>query len=144
MQLQKSTTKKLRRLGQGHGSGRGKTGGRGTKGQKARSKVSLSFEGGAISIIKRLPFTRGKGRNNSLQTKAFVINLNDIDALPAKSVVDIELLIKHNIVTGDAREKGVKLLGDGEVKNAYTVKLPVSNSAKERIEKAGGSVESSS
>ena len=61
--LTKVTDRKKKRLGQGHGSGRGKTGGRGTKGQKARGKVSLTFEGGALPLIKRLPFHRGKGKN---------------------------------------------------------------------------------
>ena len=59
----KKTSKK--RLGQGHGSGKVKTSGRGTKGQKARNKVPMYFEGGALPLIKRLPYRRGKGRNKS-------------------------------------------------------------------------------
>lgn len=142
MQLQKTTTKKLRRLGQGHGTGRGKTSGRGTKGQKARRNISLFFEGGALPLIKRLPFRRGKGRNISLKNKPVVINVKALSLLPAKSVVDIETLIKHNIVeASDARKFGVKILGDGEVAHPLTVKLPISNSAREKIVKAGGTVE---
>lgn len=141
-QLQKTTTKKLRRLGQGHGSGRGKTAGRGQKGQNARSKRALSFEGGALPLIKRLPFRRGKGRNFSLNTKPLVINIKVLNLLPSKSVVDIDTLIKHNIVvSSDAKKFGVKILGDGELKSAFTVKLPISKSAKKKIEKAGGTVE---
>jgi len=140
--LPKITTKKMRRLGQGHGTGRAKTSGRGTKGQNARSSRALSFEGGALPLIKRLPFRRGKGRNYSLQKKSIVINLKALDLLPAKSVVDIELLIKHNIVaSSDAKKFGVKILGDGDLKNAFTVKLPISNSARKKVEKAGGTVE---
>lgn len=140
--LQKTTTKKLRRLGQGHGSGRGKTAGRGQKGQNARSRRALSFEGGALPLIKRLPFRRGKGRNFSLNTKPIVVNLKALNLLPAKSVVDIETLIKHNIVvSSDAKKFGVKILGDGELKSAFTVKLPISNSARKKVEKAGGTVE---
>lgn len=140
--LQKTTTRKLRRLGQGHGSGRGKTAGRGQKGQNARSKRALSFEGGALPLIKRLPFRRGKGRNFSLKTKPLIVNLKALNLLPAKSVVDIETLIKHNIVvSSDAKKFGVKILGDGELKSAYTVKLPISNSARKKVEKAGGTVE---
>lgn len=140
--LPKITTKKMRRLGQGHGTGRAKTAGRGTKGQNARSSRALSFEGGALPLIKRLPFRRGKGRNYSLQTKPIVINLKALNLLPAKSVVDIEMLIKHNIVVSvDAKKFGVKILGDGELKNAFTVKLPISNSARKKVEKAGGTVE---
>lgn len=140
--LQKTTTKKLRRLGQGHGTGRGKTAGRGQKGQNARSRRALSFEGGALPLIKRLPFRRGKGRNYSLNTKPLVINLKVLNILPAKTVVDIETLIKHNIVvSSDAKKFGVKILGDGELKNALTIKLPISNSARRMVEKIGGKVE---
>ena len=141
MELNKTTTKKLRRVGRGAGTGRGKTSGRGTKGQKARRNIALGFEGGALPLIKRLPFLRGKGRNNSLKAKPVIINVKVLDLLPPKSVVDIETLIKHNIVVAsEAKKFGVKILGDGELKNAVTVKLPVTKSAKEKIEKAGGSV----
>lgn len=140
-ELSKTNTKKLRRLGRGAGSGRGKTSGRGTKGQKARRNIGLGFEGGALPLIKRLPFLRGKGRNNSLKAKPVVINVKVLDILPAKSVVDIDTLIKHNIVVAsEAKKFGIKILGDGELKNSYTVKLPVTNQAKTKIEKAGGSV----
>ena len=61
--LAKTTVKTKKRLGQGHGSGRVKTSGRGTKGQKARGKIPLRFEGGALPLIKRMPFHRGKGKN---------------------------------------------------------------------------------
>lgn len=141
MDLGKITTKKLRRVGRGHGSGRGKTSGRGMKGQKARRNISLGFEGGALPLIKRLPFRRGKGRNNPIKPKPVVVNIKALNLLPAKAVVDIETLIKHNIVVAsEAKKFGVKILGDGELKNAVTVKLPVTNSAKRKIEKAGGSV----
>jgi len=142
MEFQKITTKKLRRLGQGHGSGRGKTGGRGQKGQNARSRRALSFEGGALPLIKRLPFMRGKGRNPSLNKKSIVINFRTLNLLPAKSIVDIETLIKHNIVTSaDAKRLGVKILGDGELKNPLTIKLPISNLARKKVEAAGGTIE---
>lgn len=140
--IQKTTIKSARRLGQGHGTGRGKTSGRGTKGQNARSNRALSFEGGALPLIKRLPFRRGKGRNYSLQPTPIVVNLKALELLPAKSVVDIETLIKHNmIVAADAKKFGVKILGDGELKKALTIKLPISNSARKKVEAAGGSVE---
>lgn len=140
--IQKTTIKSSRRLGQGHGTGRGKTSGRGTKGQNARSRRALSFEGGALPLIKRLPFLRGKGRNYSLQPTPIVINLKALETLPVKSVVDIETLIKHNmIVAADAKKFGVKILGDGELKKALTIKLPISNSARKKVEAAGGSVE---
>ena len=140
--LPKTTTKKLRRLGQGHGSGRGKTAGRGTKGQNVRSSRALSFEGGALPLIKRLPFRRGKGRNNSLKAKPITVNIKVLNILPKNSVVDIDTLIKHNIVvSADAKKFGVKILGDGDLKGAFTIKLPISNSAQKKVEKAGGKVQ---
>lgn len=140
--LSKQTTKSLRRVGRGHGTGRGKTAGRGQKGQNARSNRALSFEGGALPLIKRLPFRRGKGRNYSLKVKPVIVNLKALELLPAKSVVDIETLIKHNIVVAsEARKFGVKILGEGEITNALVIKLPISKSAKARVEKIGGSVE---
>jgi large subunit ribosomal protein L15 len=129
-----------KRLGQGAGSGRGKTAGRGTKGTNARTKVPQRFEGGALVLIKRLPFLRGKDRNKSLQIKPMVINLMQLSHLPAKTNITVEELIKRNIVSEDAKIYGVKLLGDGKVTNAYTVAIPASKSAIEKITKAGGSV----
>src|SRR5258706_7459640 len=90
------TSKK--RLGLGHGSGRGKTSGRGTKGQKARRDIKLSFEGGALPLIKRLPFLRGKGRNKQYKAKEYVINLDRLSKLPAKSVVDVKFLVERKMV----------------------------------------------
>src|SRR5436190_22031478 len=94
--LQKIKTKKKRRIGLGHGSGRGKTAGRGTKGQKARGRVPLDFEGGALPLIKRMPFLRGKGRNYSLKSKPLIINVSALNLLPKNSIVDLESLAKHH------------------------------------------------
>lgn len=139
--LQKITTKRKKRVGLGHGSGRGKTAGRGTKGQKARGDVPLDFEGGALPLIKRLPFMRGKGRNNSLQHKPCVINVSALNGLPKDATVDLETLAKHKLVIlADAKITGVKILGDGELGVALVVKVPVSKGAAEKIKKAGGSV----
>lgn len=139
--LPKVTTTKKRRLGQGHGSGRVKTAGRGTKGQQARHNIPLFFEGGALPLIKRLPFMRGKDRNFSFNAEPVVINVEKLNKLPAKTVVDIETLVKHNIVVAkEAKKKGVKILGNGTLSTALEVKLPVSKAAKEKIEKAGGSI----
>ncbi len=140
--LKKVTTKSKKRLGQGHGSGRVKTSGRGTKGQKSRNKVALSFEGGALPLIKRLPFRRGKGRNKVFKKKPIVINVKVLNLLKPGTVVDLKSLISHHIVEEkEALEYGVKILGDGELKNSLTVKLPTSKSAAEKIKKAGGRVE---
>lgn len=139
--LEKVKAKSKKRVGQGHGSGRGKTAGRGTKGQKARNKVAIYFEGGALPLTKRLPFLRGKGRNQSLQEKPFVVNVDALNVFAKGAVVTIESLAKEGIVALEAaKEKGVKILGDGELKIALTVKLPVSKGAAEKIKKAGGTV----
>lgn len=136
----KHPTKK--RLGQGHGSGKVKTGGRGTKGQKARNKVPTYFEGGALPLIKRLPFRRGKGRNKSFRNIPLIVNLKNLEVYKKGQVVDLESLIKNKIVKeSDAREFGVKILGDGDIKEALTIKVAISKSALRKIEKAGGKLE---
>ncbi len=140
--LKKIKESSKRRLGQGHGSGRGKTGGRGTKGQKSRGKVPLFFEGGALPLIKRLPFRRGKGRNKVFKKKPITVNIKALNLLKKDSIVDIETLIKNKIVDGDhAKMYGVKILGEGELKVSLTVKLPISKGAAEKIKKAGGKIE---
>jgi large subunit ribosomal protein L15 len=140
--INKITTKSKKRIGQGHGSGRGKTAGRGTKGQKARNKVAPYFEGGALPLTKRLPFLRGKGRNRSLQIKPYVINIAALNVFSKGAVVTIESLAKQGIVQLElAQQKGVKILGDGELGVALTVKLPTSKGAADKIKKAGGTVE---
>lgn len=140
--LTKTTQRGKKRLGQGHGSGRVKTSGRGTKGQNARSSRALSFEGGALPLIKRLPFRRGKGRNKVFKKKPMVINVKDLSLFKKDSVVDIDALIKNRIVKeDDAKIYGVKILGDGELNVSLIVKLSVSKGARKKIEKAGGSVD---
>jgi large subunit ribosomal protein L15 len=140
--LQKISNKKKRRVGQGHGSGRVKTGGRGTKGQNARSTRSLTFEGGALPLIKRLPFRRGKGKNKVFKRKPVVINVKALNLLPKNSIVDTETLIKHNIVSAqDAKTYGVKILGDGDMTIPLTVKVQITKGAAAKIEKAGGKIE---
>lgn len=140
--LEKVTTKKKRRLGQGHGSGRGKTAGRGTKGQKARNTVAIYFEGGALPLTKRLPFLRGKGRNRSLRNKSYTINVSALNVFAKGTIVTVEELVKQKMVEAQqAKHNGVKILGDGDLGVALTVKLPVSKGAAEKIKKAGGTVE---
>lgn len=140
--LVKLTQKSLRRVGRGHGSGRVKTSGRGTKGQKARRDIPLHFEGGALPFTKRLPFLRGKGKNAVINRQPICVNIGLLSVLPEKSTVDLATLIKHNIVDARmAKLNGVKILGNGDLKIALTVKLPVSSGARIKIEKAKGTVE---
>lgn len=140
--LEKIKAKSKKRVGQGHGSGRGKTAGRGTKGQKARNKVSIYFEGGALPLTKRLPFLRGKGRNRSLRGDPVIVNVSALNVFSAGTVITLEELAKQKlIVLESVKYNGVKILGDGELQVALTVKLPVSKGAAEKIKKAGGIVE---
>jgi large subunit ribosomal protein L15 len=135
-------TKSKRRLGQGHGSGRVKTAGRGTKGQNARSSRSMSFEGGALPLIKRLPFRRGKGRNKLFKNKPVIVNIKVLNLFAKGSIIDLKALINKKIVdAAEATQYGVKILGDGEIKSAFTIKLPISKRAEKKIVKAGGKVE---
>ncbi|HSX40510.1 MAG TPA: 50S ribosomal protein L15 [Candidatus Saccharimonadales bacterium] len=141
-ELSKTTTKTKRRLGQGHGSGRVKTSGRGTKGQKARNKVPSYFEGGALPLIKRMPFRRGKGKNKTFAKKPIAINVKVLNLFDKGAIVTVESLIKQKIVDGaDAKLYGIKILGDGDLGKALTVKVLTSKGAKSKIEKAGGRVE---
>jgi len=138
--LPKIVKKRKKRLGRGLGSGRGKTAGRGTKGQKARGKVRAGFEGGQTPLIKRLPLRRGKG-NPKISRKPLAVNLKILNSLPKNTTVDLENLIKAKIVDEkDARLFGVKILGDGEIKVPLTISLPVSKSARKKIEQAGGKI----
>ncbi|MBI4078943.1 MAG: 50S ribosomal protein L15 [Candidatus Levybacteria bacterium] len=139
-----SSTTKIgkRRLGQGHGSGRGKTAGRGTKGQKARGNIPLSFEGGAVALIKRLPFRRGKGRNKVFKNKPVVVPLAALNIFRKQQTVDTQSLIAAHIVDEkDAKTYGVKVLSNGTLNVPVIVKVPVSKSAAKKIEKIGGRVE---
>lgn len=139
--LPKIVRRPKKRLGQGHGSGKVKTSGRGTKGQKARGKIRAAFEGGQMPLIKRLPLRRGRGRNNSLNSKSLVVNLKYLNLLEKDSLVDLKALVKAGIIKEDeGKAYGVKILGDGELKIALKMTLPCSAGAKKKIEKAGGEI----
>lgn len=141
-EVTKITTRGKKRVGRGHGSGRGKTSGRGTKGQLARHNPKLDFDGDANPLIRRLPFLRGKGRNKSLHSKPLIINISSLNVFSESAVVDIETLAKHRLVhLNEAKEYGVKILGDGEIKKSLTIKLPISKNAAKKIENAGGKIE---
>ena len=139
--ISKVTKTEKKRLGLGHGSGRGKTAGRGTKGQKARGDIPLRFEGGAIALIKRMPFHRGKGKNKMFKKKPIIINVSVLNILDKGTVVNIKTLSMKNIINErEAKIYGVKILGDGDIKIPLTIELPISKSALKKIEKAGGRV----
>src|SRR3989344_5572820 len=99
--LSKIKARGKKRLGQGHGSGRGKTAGRGTKGQNARGKISLTFSAGPLAFDKRLPLIRGKLRNKPFLQKHLIIKLKNLNGLPSKTVINSETLKKYGLIPGD-------------------------------------------
>lgn len=129
----------MKRLGRGIGSGKGKTAGRGTKGQKARGKIPATFTGG-FSLYKKLPLRRGKG-NPNLSIKPKLISLSQLNVYKDNEVVDINKLLEAKIVSGAEAKKGVKLLNNGELTRQLIIKLPVSAAAQKKIEKLGGKIE---
>jgi large subunit ribosomal protein L15 len=127
------------RVGRGIGSGWGKTAGAGQKGQKARGTMKrLGFQGGQMPLQRRLPKI---GFNNANFTIEYApVNVEELDIFDAGQVIDENLLRENRIVRG--RWDGVKLLGSGELTKKLTVKVhAVSASAREKIEKSGGTVE---
>ncbi len=135
----KINSRPKKRLGRGIGSGKGKTAGRGTKGQKARGKIPATFTG-SLSLYKKLPLKRGKG-NPKLSTKPKLIDVAELNVFKAKELVDIGRLLEAKIISPKEAKKGVKILGNGQLKHSVIVKLPVSSSALKKIEKSGGKVE---
>ena len=128
-----------KRTGRGIGSGHGKTATRGHKGQYARNGVRPGFEGGQTPLHRRLP--RFKGFNNARFAKKYaVVNLDQLAEFEAGTVVTPELLVEHRIVR-DLKD-GLKVLGDGDVKNAITVRAhKFSKSAGEKLAASGGTAE---
>ncbi len=133
-----STTKAYRK-GRGHGSGNGKTAGRGHKGQWARSGggVRVGFEGGQMPLVRRLP---KRGFHNIFAKPLEVINLTALNKFEDGAVVDAKALLEMGILS--KCEYGVKVLGNGNVTKKLTVQASAfSASAKEKIEAAGGKAE---
>jgi len=137
------TTRSKKRLGLGHGSGRSKTAGRGTKGQKARRTIPMTrYSGGSLAFVKRLPFMRGKGKNFSFNMVPVVVNVQQLNGFAKDTLIDEKALVEKGFATAkELKVRGVKVLGHGELTVALKVKLPVSKSAQEKIEKAGGNIE---
>lgn len=134
-----STSEKIRK-GRGTATGRGKTAGRGENGQKARTGggVRLGFEGGQMPLIRRIP-KRGFS-NYPFKEEAVAVNLDKLAVFAAGAEVTLEALKEKGIIKN--KVTNVKLLANGEIKNALTIKLPkVSKAAKEKIEAAGGTIQ---
>ncbi len=131
--------KNRKRVGRGVGSGLGKTCGRGQKGQKSRSGggIPARFEGGQMPLTRRLP---KRGFYNRFGKHIAIVNVGDLGSFDKGAVVDVQALQDNGLVNkvGD----GVKLLANGDVDKALTVRVhKVSKAARSKIEAAGGSVE---
>ncbi len=134
--------KERKRVGHGIAAGQGKTAGRGTKGQKARSGEGgrLYRQGGNLPFFRRLPFVRGKGFTPPYTTEFNEVNLDQLAGFKANAEVSPESLAKAHLLR-DSRNP-VAILGRGEIKTALKVRVHrVTASAKSKIEAAGGSVE---
>ena len=128
-----------KRKGRGHGTGNGKTAGRGHKGQKARSGggTRIGFEGGQMPLARRVP---KRGFNNIFAKPLTAINVAALNRFPDGTTVDEKLLLESGVLS--KCEYGVKILGNGNLASKLTVKVSsFSESAKQKIEAAGGKAE---
>lgn len=132
--------KNRKRVGRGNGSGHGTFSGRGMKGQKSRSGVQIQrgFEGGQLPIIKRLP--RKRGFHNLFKVEYSPVNLDVLNTFPPNTEITRQVLFKAGFV--NSLTCPIKILANGEIKNAVTVKAnKFSAAAKTKIEAAGGKAE---
>ena len=141
---QEGSTKDRMRVGRGIGSGKGKTSGRGVKGQKARTGVSVKgFEGGQTPLYRRMPkagFTNVHAKNFVTVSLARIQTAIDNKMLDTKGLIDEDMLVKSGVVR--RKRDGIRLLANGEIKTKISLKLSgASATAKAAVEKAGGSVE---
>ena len=138
----KVKTKKIR-PGRGIGSGKGKTSGRGHKGQKARSGIAIkSFEGGQMPLYRRLP---KRGFNSIKKNNIAIINLQQLQEFISKGKLNTKILINLNELKKNKIVKNkinkIKLLGNGDIKDKINLEVDfISKSAKEKIKKKGGSI----
>jgi len=133
-------TKEVKRIGRGHGSGHGKTAGKGHKGQWARSGggVKPGFEGGQTKLVMRIP---KRGFNNIFATEYATVNVSDLESrFESGAEIDAQALVESGLVK--KLYDGVKILGNGELTKSFTVKASkFTAAAAEKIEKAGGKAE---
>ena len=135
----KGSRKGKKRIGRGPGSGWGTTAGKGTKGENSRSGggVAPGFEGGQMPLQRRLP---KRGFTNIFAKRIVALNVRDLAGFESGSVVDEKSLREKGLVK--SRIDGIKLLGQGEISHPLTVKVnSVSQSARTKIESAGGTIE---
>lgn len=136
---QEGSRRPRKRLGRGHGTGHGKTSGRGHKGFKARSGsgVKPGFEGGQMPLQRRLP---KRGFNNIFRKEYAVVNVKDLEKLEVGSTVDRQMLLEAGMIK--KKFSMVKVLGDGEISKSLTIAVDkISKTARQKIEAAGGKIE---
>ena len=136
---QPGSRKPRKRVGRGLGSGHGKTATRGHKGHKARSGggIKVGFEGGQMPLQRRLP---KRGFNNIFKKVFAIVNVQDLERFAADTRVDKQVLVSAGLVSNN--DNLIKILGNGELKNAITVVVDkVSGSARQKIEAVGGKIE---
>jgi large subunit ribosomal protein L15 len=133
-----SPKKDRKRIGRGTGTGQGKTAGKGHKGQKARNTVRPGFEGGQTPLHRRLPHYRGF--RNRFKRVFAVVNLEQLEQFDAGTVIEPGMLIEKGLIK--KIEDGLKVLADGEITKALTVRAhKFSKAAEEKIKAAGGTAE---
>lgn len=133
------SVKESKRIGRGHGSGQGKTAGKGHKGQKARAGrgMRIGFEGGQMPLQRRIP---KRGFNNIFAKSVIAVNVGTLNSFEDGAVIDAQALVNAGIVKKSFDE--IKILGNGKLEKKLTVKVNAfSESAKQKIEAVGGKAE---
>jgi large subunit ribosomal protein L15 len=132
------STHKRKRVGRGRSSGHGKTSGRGMKGEKARGKIRMGFEGGQMPLQRRVPKLRGFKPRNKKEYQ--LVNVERLNAFSDGAEVDPEAMKAKGLIKDERRE--VKVLGNGELQRSLRVRAHAfTRTAREKIEASGGSVE---
>ncbi len=134
--LPKLMTKSKKRLGRGESSGKGKTAGKGAKGQTKRGKINMGFEGGQLPLKKRLPQRRGVG--NTVLKKAVTITTKQLNNFSEKSLVNKTSLVEQGLIPQSLKDTKIKIVASGKLEKALKISLPATKKAGELIKKAGG------
>lgn len=131
--LSKIVERSKKRLGRGLGSGRGAKSGRGTtRHQRARESIPLHFEGGQGRMVKKYPLLRGKGKNNVLRRKPYMISLSKLNVFKENTIVDIDALVKQGFIGEKDKKWGVKIVANGKLEKKLVIKVPMSKSVEKQ------------
>lgn len=138
--LKKLTTRTAKRVGRGIGSGKGKTSGRGMKGQKSRGKIPAANVGAGLIYFKKLPYRRGWG-NSQVSPKPTLVTLEKLNIFKSGDTVTVASLIENKVLTEKASRKGIKIVSGGQFASKnIIIEVPVTQSVKTVIEQAGGKI----